>query len=108
MGAQVQSLGIKFMRPPPVPIANAAKDKSPQNAVIKVIVLNGGKVIQAVIERIAKDRRTASAWDAKAGYAETPADYTWHHSEDLGRMYLVPLRLHKKVNHTGGVATYKQ
>jgi hypothetical protein len=48
-----------------------------------------------------------AAANAKAGYAKTPTDYTWHHSEELGRMYLVPLELHKQVKHTGGVATYK-
>jgi hypothetical protein len=48
-----------------------------------------------------------AAADAKAGYAETPAGYTWHHSEELGRMYLVPTKLHKAVQHSGGVATRK-
>jgi hypothetical protein len=43
----------------------------------------------------------------KAGFTRIPADYTWHHSEELGRMYLVPDDLHEAVKHTGGVATHK-
>ncbi len=41
------------------------------------------------------------------GYPLTPKGYTWHHSEELGRMYLVPLDLHYQVKHTGGVAMYR-
>lgn len=48
-----------------------------------------------------------AAANAKAGYSKLPADYTWHHSEEPGKMYLVPLELHDAVKHTGGVATYK-
>ena len=47
------------------------------------------------------------AANAKAGFAKTPRGYTWHHSEELGKMYLVPLELHRAVGHTGGVARYK-
>lgn len=49
----------------------------------------------------------SAAATAKAGFTEVPARYTWHHSEELGRMYLVPKDLHAAVKHTGGVATHK-
>jgi hypothetical protein len=32
----------------------------------------------------------------------TPRGYTWHHVEDGTTMELVPTRLHKAVEHTGG------
>jgi hypothetical protein len=48
-----------------------------------------------------------AAANAKVGYTRTPPGYTWHHSEELGRMQLVPKALHDRVKHTGGVATYK-
>jgi hypothetical protein len=48
-----------------------------------------------------------AAANAKAGYRKTPPDYTWHHSEELGKMYLIPTDLHDLIKHTGGVATYK-
>jgi hypothetical protein len=48
-----------------------------------------------------------AAANAKAGFQRMPAGYTWHHSEELGRMYLVPKNLHDAVKHTGGVATNK-
>jgi hypothetical protein len=66
---------------------------------------NGKKYVQ--IRYTGSHRDDYVAANAKAGYVGTPAGYTWHHSEELGRMYLVPLDLHKRVKHTGGVATYK-
>lgn len=32
----------------------------------------------------------------------TPKGYTWHHSEDKGRMELVDTEIHAKTGHTGG------
>lgn len=42
-----------------------------------------------------------------AGLTRTPQHYTWHHSEDLGKMMLIPKDLHNIVKHTGGVAGHK-
>ena len=33
---------------------------------------------------------------------ETPDGYTWHHSEEKGRMELVDTEIHSKTGHTGG------
>ncbi|UUC47428.1 thrombospondin type 3 repeat-containing protein [Flavobacterium cerinum] len=41
----------------------------------------------------------------KAGYSETPANYTWHHVEYSAKLQLVPTDLHDAVKHTGGRAT---
>jgi hypothetical protein len=42
-----------------------------------------------------------------AGWRSTPKGYRWHHHQELGRMQLVPDRLHTAVGHTGGTAGYK-
>jgi hypothetical protein len=44
----------------------------------------------------------------EAGLDKTPDDYTWHHSEDLGLMQLVPTAIHDPVYHWGGVAVHKR
>lgn len=36
-----------------------------------------------------------------------PSDYTWHHVEVVGRMFLVDKRIHDAIKHTGGVALYR-
>lgn len=41
-----------------------------------------------------------------AGLTETPAGYTWHHHQDIGRMQLVPSDLHAKTGHTGGASIW--
>lgn len=66
---------------------------------------NGEKYVE--IQLTGSRRDDSAAANEEAGYSRTPAGYTWHHSEELGRMYLVPLDLHYEVKHTGGVATYK-
>jgi hypothetical protein len=66
---------------------------------------NGKKYVE--IQYTGNHRRDFAAANAKAGYAGIPVGHTWHHSEELGRMYLVPLDLHREVKHTGGVATYR-
>lgn len=66
---------------------------------------NGKKYVE--IQYMGSHARDFAAANAKAGYKNMPRGYTWHHSEELGRMYLVPADLHETVKHTGGVATYK-
>ncbi len=39
-----------------------------------------------------------------AGFSSTPKGYTWHHSEDMKTMLLVPTDLHMAVRHTGGAS----
>ena len=53
--------------------------------------------------------RTADAARASklAGLAKTPEGWVWHHAED-GTMQLIPFDLHRKVQHTGGVALNKK
>lgn len=34
----------------------------------------------------------------------TPREYTWHHSEQPGKMQLVDKEIHKRTGHTGGRA----
>jgi A nuclease of the HNH/ENDO VII superfamily with conserved WHH len=66
---------------------------------------NGKKYVE--IQYMGSHRGDFAAATSKAGLARMPTGYTWHHSEELGRMYLVPVALHRIVRHTGGVATYK-
>lgn len=37
---------------------------------------------------------------------DTPDGYTWHHSEDTGKMQLVDTETHAKTGHTGGKAVW--
>ncbi|HHQ6575620.1 TPA: HNH endonuclease [Serratia fonticola] len=37
----------------------------------------------------------------KAGKSKIP-DFTWHHHQELGRMQLVPTKIHGKSGHIGG------
>ena len=46
--------------------------------------------------------------NAKAGYSDTPAGYTWHHVEDGRTMILVPSDLHGAVRHTGGASLIRK
>jgi len=48
-----------------------------------------------------------AAANRKAGFKQTPEDYTWHHRPTPGEMELIPTPLHDAVDHTGGVATFK-
>ncbi|MGL5720712.1 MAG: HNH endonuclease [Alphaproteobacteria bacterium] len=41
------------------------------------------------------------------GFEKTPDEHTWHHHHDGQTMVLIPEKLHKAVNHTGGVAIVK-
>lgn len=66
---------------------------------------NGKKYVE--IQYTGKRTRDFAAANAKAGLVETPTEYTWHHSEELRRMCLVPTDLHDKVKHSGGIATYR-
>jgi hypothetical protein len=66
---------------------------------------NGKKYVE--IRYTGNRQRDFKAANMRVGYAKTPVGYIWHHSEDLGRMYLVPTELHEIVDHTGGVATYR-
>jgi hypothetical protein len=43
-----------------------------------------------------------------AGYAKTPDNCTWHHSEDLGRFVLLKSTNHAESPHWGGRAIWKQ
>jgi len=43
----------------------------------------------------------------KAGLAEMPAGFTWHHHQDTTTMQLVPKDLHLAVRHAGGVSIMK-
>lgn len=65
----------------------------------------GGKSV--TIEMTGNMERDFAAANAKAGLKETPEDWVWHHSEEMGVMELVPRDLHKTVGHTGGQAAYK-
>lgn len=40
----------------------------------------------------------------RAGLAEKPDGFTWHHHQDCETMQLVPADLHRNVRHTGGRA----
>ena len=42
--------------------------------------------------------------NAKMGFKEKPAGYTWHHNEDKMTLQLVPTDLHMAVKHTGGAS----
>ncbi len=44
------------------------------------------------------------AANQKAGYKETPREYTWHHHQNGRTMVLVPTDVHLRTGHTGGVA----
>lgn len=47
-------------------------------------------------------RRDFALANEAAGLSRTPKDFTWHHSQELGRMQLVPTSVHNKVFHFGG------
>ena len=42
--------------------------------------------------------------DIKRGH--TPRGYTWHHSEEPGKLQLVDKEIHKRTGHTGGRAIW--
>lgn len=55
-----------------------------------------------------KPKLDFKAANKAAGFTETPDNFTWHHHQDVGRLQLVPTRLHNTlVKHTGGVAVIK-
>ena len=37
----------------------------------------------------------------------TPKGWTWHHSEDMKTLYLIPQDLHRAIRHTGGASLIK-
>jgi len=43
-----------------------------------------------------------------AGFTETPAGFTWNHTEVLGEMQLVERNAHEAARHSGGVQLYKE
>ena len=47
-------------------------------------------------------RADYKAANAAAGLRETPEGYLWHHHQDVGRMQLVPRKIHERTGHTGG------
>jgi RHS repeat-associated protein len=49
-----------------------------------------------------------AAANKAAGYKSTPAGYTWHHHEDLGRMQLVRTDVHAAASHSGGRSIWKK
>lgn len=59
------------------------------------------------IEYTGSRAKDFAAANRKAGLAETPEDWVWHHSEDIGIMELIPRDLHDVVKHTGGVAGHR-
>ena len=48
-----------------------------------------------------------AAANLEAGYDATPAGYTWHHHQEMGRMQLVESKVHNSTGHTGGYSIYK-
>lgn len=61
------------------------------------------------IEKVTGDRKVDSAAANRlAGFKETPAGYTWHHHEEVGRMQLIDMKVHTDFAHTGGVALNKE
>ena len=48
-----------------------------------------------------------AAANKAAGFADTPAGYTWHHHQDVGLMQLIQTSVHKRFSHSGGVSVYK-
>lgn len=63
------------------------------------------------IDLTGSDRRDFGLADAAAGYTRSnprPANFTWHHDQDLGVMRLIPTDLHDAVRHAGGQALYRE
>lgn len=55
-------------------------------------------------ETLAKERYREAIKDPEW---DEPDGYTWHHSESVGRMYLVPTAIHEAFRHTGGIPWYR-
>lgn len=53
----------------------------------------------------AKDIRMANKI---MGYERTPVGYTWHHSEDMRTLQLVPTDLHRGIRHSGGASLIRE
>ena len=68
---------------------------------------NGG--IHHLCYEVPDIRAARDAMRRKLGDAswEKPKDYTWHHTEDVGRMILMPMSLNDAVGHTGGIPAYR-
>jgi predicted nucleotidyltransferase len=49
-----------------------------------------------------------AAANKAAGFAATPAGFTWHHSEVLGKMQLVQTEAHEAARHSGSVQLYRE
>jgi hypothetical protein len=64
---------------------------------------------EKVVEIEMKGNYTTDYTDAntKAGIAEIPEGYSWHHHQDCKTMQLLPSDLHDGVRHTGGVSVIK-
>jgi hypothetical protein len=82
---------------------------------LSVVPINLAKLDPAIVA--AKGRKAAQgaaraldekAANAAAGYTATPDGYTWHHSEQLGRMELVETAAHDPFKHDGGRAIFEQ
>jgi hypothetical protein len=65
---------------------------------------NGKKYVES--EYTGSRRSDFAAANAKCRFDEIPQGHTWHHGEDMKKMYLVPTDLHEELKHTGGVAEY--
>jgi RHS repeat-associated protein len=48
-----------------------------------------------------------AAANKAAGYAETPAGFSWHHHQVTGRMQLVERKVHRDTGHTGWWSLYQ-
>lgn len=48
----------------------------------------------------------AESIDQLRALRASPANFTWHHHQDFGRMQLVPRSVHTGLNHTGGIALW--
>src|SRR5205807_630983 len=57
--------------------------------------------IERRIKLTANRERDFKLANEAAGFDKTPDHYTWHHSEDLGLMQLVPTEIHDPVYHWG-------
>lgn len=55
-------------------------------------------------ETLAKERYREAIKDPEW---DEPDGYTWHHSESVGRMILVPTPIHEAFRHTGGIPWYR-
>ena len=73
------------------------------------LYIKDGQPVDVNIGQLTGDRNKDFALaNAAANFSETPAGYTWHHNEQLGRMQLVRTDIHAKTGHTGGHTIYSK